>query len=592
MGDLTVGHRRISSHSDTAVCLDSGGDLRAPSPGYRASSDTEGARLAPTSGRRKSWFKRMFSRDSDSGGNLSRSLSHVDISKSASDLDLEPLPAKPPGKLQPLAKTTKKKKKRSKSAATVAVDTVGFAGNEEVNRENEYEQKSKKDKRFRSKSAGNELVGSLRPDTDSSRSRSPSVSDGDGCLSPKGETLDEECTEDVNNSKQSRKGSKKSKKKDNKKFGSMSSMNSSRSATTEHDNSAKRDKKTESQGKAAKLAMALSLWKRKPKTKRVDEDQPGMEPDDREMFPDDKSDSWDSNAEDEEIMRIQSNSPVQSEQDIFCVTESGYVNSGNIHSNSNAKQKDLNKWYKETTADVQKKVDAAGNPLGESVKEGKKLSINEKVRKFTEKITQNVADTDDSDWDGDNNNGGRDNLDVNESREIDTGISRKIAGSMMPENVIETDESENEEENSSSQIISNASAKFKVDNMDGGVVETGVKIEEEVKVNKTNDLAKIKGKRSQNVIETDESEEESDKQEFNRKQQNNVIETDSDDDSAYVNKYITAKTMYENKDVYSNNFLNWNEQTDTEVDEVDGTLVEAHHVKAVKQCRNCLLCTR
>ena len=148
----------------------------------------------------------------------------------------------------------------------------------------------------------------------------------------------------------------------------------------------------------------------------------------------------DSDAEDEELMRIENSSPVSNIQDIFCVAkgDQGFCCHQN-DVNINAKYKDLNQWYKETTADVKSKATAA-------VEERTIESINEKVRKFTEKITQNITDTEESDL-AEEQRYGKDSRVVMKkelSDKVFDNVDNEINGGKMPQIVIETDESEDD----------------------------------------------------------------------------------------------------------------------------------------------------
>ena len=271
------------------MCLESGADLRAPSPDYRASSDTEGARLVPSGGRRRSWFKRMFSRDSDSGS-LSRSQSHVDLDKSGSSENLEIPLGKPRGKLQPLKKAEepkKKKKTRSKSAAAVAVDFQDPDVNDKTSVKSENAQEDGeqstaiKDKRKRSKSAGGRTVESLK-------SRFASVCDGEGNHNPLGDNSLDKSYETFNNSKQKRKSSIKFKglkikmsKSDCNVDDATDEQRDDESALEETRKSrfsAKRDKRSNS---ISRLAKAFVQQKKKPKDKQNVDEAP--EKDESEM---------------------------------------------------------------------------------------------------------------------------------------------------------------------------------------------------------------------------------------------------------------------------------------------------------------------
>lgn len=632
------------------MCLESGGDLRAPSPDYRASSDTEGARLVPSGGRRRSWFKRMLSRDSDSGS-LSRSQSQVDLDKSVSSENLGIPFGKPQGKLQPLKKaeeTKKKRKKRSKSAAAVAVDFPDPDANDKtsVKSENAQEEGEQctpiKDNRKRSKSAGGKTVGSLK-------SRSLSVCDGDNhnplCENPVDETF--------NNSEQKRKSFNKFKGLKIKMSKSDCNADDTTDEQRNDDNaleetrksesrlSAKRDKRSNS---ISRLAKAFVQRKKKPKdTQNVDEvpekDENEVELDtssynmevenersDRaaweeastmertgssdesyldtgrpgirgSMFPDDESDTWDSDAEDEELMRIENSSPVSNMQDIFCVAKGDQGFSCNQNDvNINAKHKDLNQWYKETTADVKSKATA-------SVEERTKESINEKVRKFTEKITKNITDTEESDLAGEQRYG-KDSRVVMKKElndKVFDNVENEINGGKMPHIVIETDESEDDHD--AKYIKLSAKEQFRY--TFSGPIETEESDEELHEIekpeeNKIGNISLNKNNQTQympkNIIETDESEDEVDHNkvtanvtETNSKSfPTNIIETDSDDDSNDLNNYNSSdRTDHLNVCAYTRG-----SNEDEEVDEVDGNVFEAHHVKVAKQTMNCLMCSR
>ena len=307
------------------------------------------------------------------------------------------------------------------------------------------------------------------------------------------------------------------------------------------------------------------------------------------MFPDDESDTWDSDAEDEELMRIENSSPVSNIQDIFCVAKGDQgVSYDQNDSNINSKHKDLNQWYKETTADVKSKVTAA-------VEERTKESINEKVRKFTEKITQNITDTEESDLAGEQRYG-KDSWVVMKkelSDKVFDNVENEINGGKMPQIVIETDESEDDHD--AKYIKLSAEEQFRY--TFSSPIETGESDEE------LHEIGKSEGNKNsqkqyipKNIIETDESEDDVDHNkvtanvtETNSKSfPGNVIETDSDDDSNDLNNYNSSdRSDHLNVCAYTR------ESNEVEeVDEVDGNVFEAHHVKAAKQTINCLMCSR
>ena len=625
------------------MCLESGGDLRAPSPDYRASSDTEGARLVPSGGRRRSWFKRMFSRDSDSGS-LSRSQSHVDLDKIGENLGI-PF-GKPQGKLQPLKKAEGTKKKRSKSVAAVAVEFPDPDANDKTSVKIENAQEGGeqctaiKDNRKRPKSARGRTVGSLK-------SRSLSVCDGDN-HNPLGDNSLDKSDETFNNSKQKRKRSIKFKglkikisKSDCNANDVTDEQRDDESALEEKRKSrlsAKRDKRSNS---ISRLAKAFVQLKKKPKGKQnvdetpekdeseveldtssynmevenersdkaaweeasitertgssdesyLDTERPGIR---GSMFPDDESDTWDSDAEDEELMRIKNSSPVSNIQDIFCVAKGDQgvsydQNDGNI----NSKHKDLNQWYKETTADIKNKATAA-------CEEKTKQSINEKVRKFTEKITQNITDTEECDLVGGQGYSKDSQIVMKKefSYTIFDNVKNEINDGKIPQIVIETDDSENDHDakyiklSAEEQFRYTFSGPIEIDESDEELHEIG-----KSEGNKNNQKQYI----PKNIIETDESKDEVDhnKVTANVTETNsksfpaNVIETDSDDDSNDLNNYNSSdRGDHLNVHAYTRVNGGSNEAEDEEVDEVDGNVFEAHHVKAAKQTINCLMCSR
>ena len=102
-----------------------------------------------------------------------------------------------------------------------------------------------------------------------------------------------------------------------------------------------------------------------------------------------------------------------------------------------------------------------------------------------------------------------------------------------------------------------------------------------------------------NIIETDESEDEvdhnkvtADVTETNSKSfPANVIETDSDDDSNDLNNYNSSDRS-DHLNVLAYTRVTGGSNEDEEVDEVDGNVFEAHHVRAAKQTMNGLMCSR
>ena len=600
----------------------------------------------------------MFSRDSDSGS-LSRSQSQLDLDKSGSSESLGIPFGKPQGKLKPLKKAEeikKKKKKRSKSAAAVAVDFLDPDANDKTSVKSEYAQEDGeqcmaiKDKRKRSKSAGGRTVGSLK-------SRSESASDGDNHSPLGGHSLDK--SDETLNYKQNRKGSNTFKGFKIKMSKSDCNVDDTTDVTDEQCDdenaleetrkgesrlSAKRDKRSNS---ISRLARAFVQRKKKPKDKENMGETPKKEESELEldtgscnmevenernnraaceepstiertgssdeshldtgrpgirgsMFPDDESDTWDSDAEDEALMRIENSSPVSNIQDIFCVAKGdqrvNYKNDGNI----NSKHKDLNQWYKETTADIKNKATAA-------VEEKTRESINEKVRKFTEKITQNITDTEDSDLTGEERYG-KDSRVVMKKElgdKVFDSVENEINGGKMPQIVIETDASEDDHDAKYIKLSTEEQFRYTFN----GPIETDGSDEELHEIGKPeeNKIGNITQKMNnqkyipKNIIETDESEDDVDHNkvtanvpEINSKSfPADVIDMDSDDDSSNLNNSNCPDRSYRlNAHAYTRVNGGSSEAEDDEVDEVVGNVVEAHHVKAAKQTINCLMCSR
>ena len=632
--DLTVRQTRISSHSDT-ILLDTSRDLRTPSPDYRAWSDTEGAYLAPSSGRRKSWFKRMFSKDSDVG-TLSRGHSHLDLDKSISDVELGIPLGKIPAKLKPL-KT--KRKKRSKSAVAVTVELQSpvekgesYVKNKCVQGALKEEFKPIKDVKSRQKSVTDNLVGSMHLDINSSKSRLPSMSDGDGILNPRGETCREETGEESDIPKQSRTGSKKSNNKDAKKFGSVLKIASSNDALKEQasdtvsvksdkSSSANTDKKTNSINKVARLVMALSSWQRKSKSKQAESQEEKAqenEPDlnigsynvelDIErneatvmkktngmegvvesiasdgsvvkagnsgiqggMFPDEESETWGSDEEMDEKDKIQG----PRDQNMSSVTSqvmksqhstlrhSGYVDNNRDY-DSNAYHEDLDEWYSDRTADIQNSVNADDETVDShrkgsnfetighrSLKQTSKDSINLKMRKITEKSTEGVIETDDSDWDNEPYSVNDCNIEEKYDRLRNYASNEMRNAEYMAQNIIATDESEEEMD------------KYEEDRKKKAKI---------VANKKTKNL-------SRKIIETDESEEENEMHEENRK----LLTQKGIGDNNFNTKVVNSPCADNRTDQVNEH---------VEFDEVDGYVAEAYYIKAARQPVNCLACTR
>ncbi len=121
MDDLTVERRWTFSHSDTALLGSGPASLSPPAVDGKASSDTEGDFLSASGRKRKGWFKRKMSKESGGDGalrSLAQSHSGNDVETSSSDIGPVQI-EKHLRKLKPL----KKSKKNKSKSATVDVES-------------------------------------------------------------------------------------------------------------------------------------------------------------------------------------------------------------------------------------------------------------------------------------------------------------------------------------------------------------------------------------------------------------------------------------------------------------------------------------
>ena len=225
------------------------------------------------------------------------------------------------------------------------------------------------------------------------------------------------------------------------------------------------------------------------------------------------------------------------------------------------------------------------------------MSINEKVRKFTEKITQNITYPEESDLAGEQR--------YKKDSEVFDNVQNDINGGRMPQIVIETDESEDDHDTKYVKLSAEEQFRYTF----SGPIKTDEGDEElhEIEKHKENEIGTVRPTKNnqnqyipKNTVETGESEHEVDYKKVKRNVTVNnskpfptsVIETDSDDSNG-VNYYDPSyRSDRNNAQAYAVVDRGSNEVEDEEVDEVDGNVFEAHHVKAAKQTINCLMCSR